>query len=241
MLSSYQILKSDHFEIYHPNEVEIAQNAFHALEIALVFCRQYFSIKYNFSKIRVVLVNHRDEFDRLVRELLKVEIEVPSHPARIAQTQRFDMVVLSPTAYEQHSTFTFEPEAFNRLLFHELVHVVEEYLSPNIEKIPNWWSEGLAIYLSDQWLYDENFRKPALEGIRFNQIPDINQIEKDRALSYDWGWTVVHYLTKIHGKDMIVEIVNECEEGNVINIIADTVSAFDYEWKNWLQKEFNFS
>jgi hypothetical protein len=168
MLSSYQILKSDHFEIYHSEEDDLAHNASNNLENALVFCKQYFSLKDQFPKIRVVFVNNRDEFDRLVRDLLMVEIEVPSHPARIAQTQRFDMVMLSPTAYEQHSTFTFEPEAFNRLLFHELVHIVEEYLSPNIEKIPNWWSEGLAIYLSDQWRFDDIFRKPALVGIKKN-------------------------------------------------------------------------
>ncbi len=99
MLSSYQILKSGHFDIYHPNEVEIAQNAFHALEKALVFCRKYFSLVDKIPKIQVVFVNQRNEFDRLVRDLLRIEIEMPSNPARIAQTQRFDMVVLSPTAY----------------------------------------------------------------------------------------------------------------------------------------------
>lgn len=241
MLKNYQTLTSCHFEIYHLEEDDLAKKTSTTLENALIFCKQYFSLDDQFPKIRVVFVPNRDEFDRLVRDLLRVEIEIPSHPARIAQTQRFDMLVLSPIAYEKHATFTFEPDAFNRLLFHELIHIVEEYLSPNIEVIPNWWSEGLAIYLSKQWLNDENFRKPALDGIKFNQIPDINQIEKDRVLSYDWGWTIVHYLTQIRGKEMIDKIVNECEDGNVINIIAEDVHAFEYEWKIWLQKEFNFS
>jgi hypothetical protein len=238
MLSSYQILKSDHFEIYHSEEDDLAQNASNNLENALVFCKQYFSLKDQFPKIRVVFVNNRDEFDRLVRDLLMVEIETPSHPARIAQTQRFDMVVLSPTAYEQHSTFTFEPEAFNRLLFHELVHIVEEYLSPNIEKIPNWWSEGLAIYLSDQWRFDDIFRKPALVGIKQNFIPSLSEIESDRRLSYDWGWTIVFYIESLYGQPMIKKIITECGDGEILKIISNDIWDLELEWKKWLFHKF---
>ncbi len=55
----------------------------------------------------MILVTKRSEFGRLVRDWLKVDIEIPSHQARIAQAQRTDMVVLSPSATESHTTFWY--------------------------------------------------------------------------------------------------------------------------------------
>jgi hypothetical protein len=234
MLSQYQVLKNSHFDIYHSNEGDIARNALLALNRAFEFCKQYFSLE-SFPKIRVVFVCNRNEFDRLVRDLLNVEIEVPSNPARIAQTQRLDMVLLSPTAYVQHSTFTFESPSFDRLLFHELIHIVEEYLSPNIEEIPNWWSEGLAIYLSEQWRFDDLFRKPAIDGIRQNKIPYLSEILSDRRLAYDWGWTIVSYIELLFGQSMIKEIITHCADGNVIDMVDIDINEFENGWKNYLK------
>ena len=238
MLEQYQLFENDYLKIYHSNEGYIARNALLALNRALEFCKQYFSLE-SFPKIRVVFVCNRDEFDRLVRDLLKVEIEVPSHPARIAQTQRLDMVMLSPTAYDKYSTFIYQPASFDRLLFHELIHIVEEYLSPNIEAIPNWWSEGLAIYLSGQWQYDEIFRKPALDGIRGKNIPDLSEIQSDLRLAYDWGWTIVSYIEHLFGQSKIKEIITHCADGNVLESISSELTIFEINWKQWLLKTLN--
>ena len=135
-----------------------------------------FEIDSGFPPIQVVLVPDRDEFDRLVRDLLKVEIEVPSHPARIAQPQRTDMVVLSPTAYAEHSTFEYVPEDFRRLLVHEVVHMIEEHLSPDIEASLRWWGEGLAVFFSGQSEHEEGFRRPALNGVVAGAIPTIEEL-----------------------------------------------------------------
>ena len=239
MLSSYQILKNNHFEIYHSIEGEIAQIASHELEKALAFCRQYFSLDDNFPIIRCVFVTNRDEFDRLVRDLLRVKIEIPSNPARIAQTQRFDMVMLSPGAYHEHSPYIYNADSFNRLLFHELVHIIEEYLSPNIEAIPNWWSEGLAIYLSDQWRFDDIFRNPALEGINQNCIPSLSEIESDRRLSYDWGWSIVFYIESLYGQSMLKKIITEFDDGDILKIISNDIRGLELEWKKWLFYKFS--
>jgi hypothetical protein len=183
--------------------------------------------------------SNRAEFDRLVRDLLRVEIEVPSHPARIAQPQRTDMIALSPSAYHSHSTFTYVPDQFGRLLIHELVHMVEEHLSPNIEASPRWWSEGLAIYLSDQWLHDDEFKTPALDGIAQRNIPGFHQIEMDTRLAYDWGWTVVRFIEHTYGKEMIVRIVRECTDGNVLSIsmIGEETISLEARWMQWLLDE----
>jgi hypothetical protein len=172
MLDNYIIVGDQKIEIrYVEGERGFAQKAFFILSKTLPFITDYFRLSRDFPKIRVVLVPNRSEFDRLVQDLLHVEIEVPSNPARIAQPQRTDMVVLSPSAYESYPVFKYVSDDFGRLLIHELIHIVEEYLSPDIEVIPRWWSEGLAVYLSGQWRYEDDFRKPVLEGIEKEKIP----------------------------------------------------------------------
>jgi len=151
MLEGYSELGDARIGVRHvEGERPFAERAFAALDAKIPALTSYFEVPVPFPPIRVVLVPSRNEFDRLVRDLLRVKIEVPSHPARIAQPQRTDMVVLSPSAYAEHSTFDYVPAEFDRLLVHEAIHMVEEFLSPNIESSPRWWGEGLAVHLSGQ-------------------------------------------------------------------------------------------
>jgi hypothetical protein len=238
MLENYLKLGDSLFEIrYVEDDLRYAQKTFAILSKALSSVTDYFLVSEPFPKVRVVLVPDRNEFDRLVVNFLRVEIEIPSNPARIAQPQRTDMVLLSPSAYESHSVFKYIPYQFRRLLIHELVHMVEEYLSPNIEASPRWWSEGLAVYLSEQWRHEDEFRKAALDGIAENKIPGFRQIEAERNLAYDWGWTIVRFIEICYGKEMILRIVKECADGNVFSVIGDDAEGIEKMWKDWLLGE----
>jgi len=190
-----------------------------------------------FPAIRVVLVPDRDEFDRLVRDLLQIEIEVPSHPARIAQPQRTDMVVLSPSAYEEHSAFTYVQEEFERLLIHEAVHMIEEYLSPNIEASPRWWGEGLAVYFSEQWRHEDAFRTPGLDGTVAGEIPSLAQVELEAKYAYDWGWAIVAFIETRYGRETIIRIVRECADGDVLALVDGDRDRLESMWHEWAQQE----
>lgn len=236
----------DTLESYHNhgnNQIEIlfrdgdenhARDAFDHLRIHLPDVMGYFNLSDSFPKIRGVLVPDRNEFDRLVRDLLLVEIEVPSNPARIAQAQKTDMVLLSPSAYAAHSTFDFLRDDFHRLLIHECIHMFEEFLSPDIESIPGWWSEGLAVYFSDQWQYEDEFRRAAIEGVASKDVPRIKQIERDRKLAYDWGWTLVKFIENAFGKKMILQIVRECSDGKVFSVIGEDLEDIELHWTAWM-------
>jgi len=242
MLDNYLTLENAQFEIRHiEGERQFAQETIRVLSDGLIQITRYFRLSKPFSKVRVVLVTSRDEFDRLVRDLLCVEIEVPSHPARIAQPQRTDMVIISPSAYETHSLFKYNVDQFGRLLVHEFVHMVEEYLSPNIEAIPRWWGEGLAVYLSEQWLYDDEFIKPAFDSIAQNEIPGFHQIELERKLAYDWGWTIVWFIEANYGSEMILQVVKECVDGNVFSMVDAEVNSLEIRWKKWLLRKNKMS
>ncbi len=172
-------------------------------------------------------------------DLLGVEIERPSRPTRMAQPQRTDLVVLSPSAYGQHSTFEYVPDEYSRLLFHEVIHMFEERLAPNMDTPPRWWSEGLAAYLSGQWEHEDQygFRQPVLQGLETGRIPDIREIEASVELCYDWGWSIVMFIEKIYGREPILRIVSECDNGDVCGILGEDMDTFQRNWKRWLLQD----
>lgn len=235
MLGNYSAVGNAQVEIlYTATDSEYADVASAALGKRLSDLLAVFGIHEGFPSVRVVLVPDRDEFDRLVRDLLRVEIEVPSHPARIAQPQRTDMVVLSPSAYEEHSPFTYRQEEFERLLVHEAVHMIEEFLSPNIEASPRWWGEGLAVYFSDQWRYEDDFRKPALDGVAKGEVPSLEQIETEAKHAYDWGWTIVAFIESQYGRETVVRIVRECADGDVCGALDMPRETVQDRWRAWI-------
>jgi hypothetical protein len=200
------------------------------LSQGLTSCMQYFQVD-TFSGMCAVLTPSRAEFDRIIREELQVDIESPSSPARVALPQQKTLAILSPRLWEEESTHF--PHLFNTILYHETVHIMEEYLSPDIEKVPRWWSEGLAIYVSDRWITmtEENLELTAC--IQNDSVPSLPSLYQDVRLSYLWGWTCVMYVELIYGPPMINTLVRECSD-NIMAKLGETDSSFEEKWKRWL-------
>lgn len=238
MLDNYLTFIKNNIEFrYIETDKQFAKETYINLKEAIIFLSNYFCLKEPFSLIRAILAPSRNEYDRLVINLLGVNIKTPSDPSRIAQPQKTDIVFLSPSAYKLHSIYKYDPDEFRRLVFHELTHVFEEYLSPDIETTPTWWSEGLAVYLSKQ--YNENeFREPVLYCIKEKLIPDFDEIKNNTKLCYVWGWTIVMFIENGYGKEMILRVVKECKNGNVFGILAEDVDDFEKKWKKWLLETF---
>jgi hypothetical protein len=196
----------------------------------------YFGLHGRFPPVRTILVPDRGEFDRCVAEVLKVQIEVPSHPARIALPQGTNLVLLSPRAYEP-GRYRYTPEGLERLTGHELTHIIEEHLSPNIEALPRWWSEGLAMHLSGDWV-DElphvlretaTGRIPAMAAMQDGAVTDVSV-----RLCYQWGWTVVRFLETAHGQAGIRRAVERCTDGDVLATLGEEPATFERAWREWL-------
>ncbi|MBP8591003.1 hypothetical protein KBI33_00855 [Candidatus Shapirobacteria bacterium] len=184
----YLTLRQDNIEIKHVVGDEVwAKETLIFLQEVLVFLSHYFGLKKPFSLIRVVLAPGRSQYDQLVANFLGVKAKIPSAPQRIAQIQKTKMVFLSPVSYEDDSSYKFKPDEYRRLVFHELVHVFGEYLSADMEAVPCWWGEGLAVYLSGQGEHEDEFRQPVLRGIRERNIPNFQSIQASRKQSYQWG------------------------------------------------------
>lgn len=235
MLNDYLWFSKDYIKVgYIGKDQTFVEETHNSLGEAFISLYEYFKPKEKFPSIRAVIVPDRNEFDRIVKELLKVDIETPSRSSRIAQTQKTDIVILSPSAYKRDSIYEYRPDEYRRLLFHEATHVMEEYISPNIETQQRWWSEGLAVNLSTQWRYEDEFREPVLKGLKNKQIPNFKEIQEDVRLSYQWGWTIVKYIEELYTPIMIAKIVKACENGDVFNILGKDIKSLEKEWKKWL-------
>ena len=155
--------------------------------------------------------------------------------------QRTDLVVLSPRAWEKASG-KYSTGNYRRLIHHEMTHIVEEYLSPDIESVPRWFSEGLAIYLSKQWKYEDDERVAVLEGMKKKRVPAISEMGDGAIsnnavrLSYIWGWTIVKYMDNMHGKVMLRKIVRQCDDGNISRLLDEDPQDFQQKWEEWLRK-----
>jgi hypothetical protein len=196
----------------------------------------YFGLHGRFPSVRTILVPDGGEFDRCVAEILQIQIEVPSHPARIGLPQGTNLVLLSPRAYVP-GTNLHSPEGYERLIGHELTHIVEELLSPNIEALPRWWSEGLAMHLSGDWMEEAtHVRKgmvaggiPALAEMQDGAVTDVSV-----RLCYQWGWTVVQYIEAKYGRAGIRRVVEQCADGGVLAMLGVAPAILERAWTEWL-------
>ncbi len=239
MLEGYARIEQPGSEIYSTKtDRPFAEKALVELSCARKEFEAYLSTTLSSYPIRLFLAHNRAAFDGLVADVLKVSIERPSSPRRIAQSQRMDMVLLSPAAYSSESAYVYVPDDFERMICHELVHVVQELLSPNIEKSPLWWDEGLAVYLSNQWAYKSQFRfrEPVLEAVQDRRIPPLVEVLSQPAFAYTFGWTLVQFIEKNLGRNTIVQLVKSVSDGNVLGALDPCEQEFEKDWKAWLLK-----
>jgi hypothetical protein len=233
----YLALQQDGMTVEHtPEDQAFVSAAFGGLLRGAALLTDYFDLRGRFPSVRTILVPDRGEFDRCVAEVLRVEIEVPSHPARIALPQGTNLVLLSPRAYEP-GRYRYTFEGFERLIGHELTHIVEEHLSPNIEALPRWWSEGLAMHLSGDWVDELSHvvretaagRTPAMAAMQDGAVTDVSV-----RLCYQWGWTVVRFLETAHGQAGIRRAVERCADGDVLATLGEEPATFERVWREWL-------
>jgi hypothetical protein len=221
---------------YMPEDEGFVAIALDSLRKGVALLADYFGLQGRFPSVRTILAPDRAEFDRCVAEVLKVEIEVPSHPARIALPQGTNLVLLSPRAYEP-GRYRYTPEGFERLIGHELTHIVEEHLSPNIEALPRWWSEGLAMHLSGDWMEEAAHVR---EGVASGRIPALGEMQDGAVadvsvrLCYQWGWSVVRCIESARGRTAIRRVVERCADGDVLATLGEDPATFERTWREWL-------
>lgn len=233
-----QIVKAESIEVrYRTPDRPFAETAARRLSTAKQALNAYFNPSQALPLVRAFLAPDRMAFDCLVDDVLGIAIERPSDPRRIAQPQRTDIILLSPSAYETQSAYAYVPEDYFRMITHELVHVFQEWLSPGIEQSPLWWDEGLAVYLSNQWQFESQFqfREPVVAAMKRNEIPSWADVQTDPSFAYTFGWTLVRYIEHQWGKDALVRIITQMNDGDVLSQLGEDDATFEQGWRVWLK------
>ena len=104
-----------------------------------------------------------------------------------------------------------DPDARDRLIRHELVHVA---LGSRDDRIPAWLSEGLAEYLSVRTLppAERVISADALDAARagLTELPDTDTFnETDSLANYGVAWWVCEAIAETYGEQMLWTLVDE--------------------------------
>ena len=220
----FEIQFRDRFRFFHvESDSGLIDTIAGNLELGRKKVGQLFGVDIDILFFNVFICPSRKVFDRFVQSITKT----PTESGRIGQTQGHDMYMLSPNAYREEAPFYGSDQApfydeveLRHNLAHEFVHVWEELTSPRVamDARPGWFSEGMAMYIS-QSNEEKEFHRRIMADYRRGIVPGPDDISGER--SYTWGCILFEYIMKLFGPDRILHIVRETSDADVIGLLGD--------------------
>ena len=241
MLENYKYAHKENVTVYYIGNdsrfvIEVMEgvlNSYKELE-------KYFQLKDREFSIRTILAMNRREYDYIGETILKLKRNSASKRSEVTITSKNDLLILSPFAYEEESTYDYEREMLQKLIYSQVVHIFNEFLSLNPEASSTWFGQGIAIYLSKLW-NEENINKEIKKAIKEDMIPSLKMIQENKSLYKTWVWTIVRYIEEVYGKEIINEIIRKYDESDIFSIIKVPIDDFEDRWRAWLENEDNIS
>ena len=193
---------------------------------------KYLGLRVELPLFNIFIAPSRKEYDRFVAHLTKI----PTSKGRVAQPQMADLYLLSPNAYPKDAESVYlgpngvyDKGLYRRTVVHEAVHMAEEYLSPKgaMETRPQWWKEGLAVYVSGQYKKDRDIKELIKSSL--DKIPDIRGVKG--ANSYVWGWSIIRYIETRFGKNKILNILEKQVDLDLHKTFKIQQQVFEKEWQ----------
>jgi len=239
-MNNNHVFNRNNIKIYYKEKDKIYVNeTYSGILEGVRLLRDYLKIKKTLPAIEITLAENRKEYDLILSNKLGLKI-VKTPATRIGQPIGTNLLLLSPNAYESDSKYTYKKEEYHRLMIHEYTHIIIRLLSCREEAVPRWFEEGLAVYLSEQWLYEDEFIEPVYWGVKKNKIPTLSKIISNRVYYYFWGWTIVKYIEKYYGIKMILEIISNCSQYyDVFKIIGEECNVVEIKWRKDLINNIN--
>ncbi|MBI2418792.1 MAG: PD40 domain-containing protein [Ignavibacteriales bacterium] len=234
--SEWYYIQSKHFDVYFNKQgAGIAEFGVQAAEDALTSIQSRINYVIN-NRITLILNNSQNEFQEtnVTDEYLSEGIG--------GFTELFKNRIVLP--------FTGNYKAFRHVIHHELVHAVlndmfyggsvQNIISNNIQiKIPLWFNEGLAEYLSLGW--DSNTDMFIRDAITSEYLPDINQL--NGYFAYRGGQALFFYIAEKYGDEKVGEFVNMIKsKGNVEEalkaVLGQKIEELNERWKKFLKRRY---
>jgi hypothetical protein len=234
--SNYTRYLYDNIEIYSTTDMHVKET-FDGIILARIKASEYF--KQGFPQdLRIALAPSRSEYDRIAYGKEGTE-DSPITPAtRIAQPLgEREIVFLSPVAYCIDSDYEYKKEEYLRLLLHEYVHVIARYYN---SKLPRWFEEGLAVYVSEQWKYEDELSQYTYNAIITNSIPSLRIIMNSREYYFRWAWTIIHYIERKYGHKTILELIESLNINSRIHeILGMPIATLDIQLSSDIKSNIN--
>ncbi len=241
MLENYKYACKENITVYYVgNDSRFVIEVMEGVLYSYKELEKYFQLKDREFSIRTILAMNRREYDYMGEAILKLKRNSASKRSEVTITSKNDLLILSPFAYEEESTYDYEGEMLQKLIYSQVVHIFNEFLSLNPEASSTWFGQGIAIYLSKLW-NEENINKEIKKAIKEDMIPSLKMIQENKSLYKTWGWTIVRYIEDVYGKEIINEIIRKYDVDDIFNILKCSIDDFEVQWKTWLKDENNLS
>lgn len=232
----WYFIQTKHFDIYFTEDGgKIAEFTARAAESALKQIQSVINYQIN-NRVTIILYDSQNDFQET-----NVTDEYLSEGVG-GFTELFKNRVVVP--------FTGSYKAFRHVLHHELVHAVvndmfyggslQNVIANNISiRIPLWFNEGLAEYLSLGW--ETNTDMFIRDAITSGYLPDIQNL--DGYVAYRGGQAVFYYIARKYGEEKIGEIVNKVKskggvEEGIKASIGLTLEELNERWKKEIKRDF---
>jgi len=166
---------------------------------------------------------------------------IPDWGAGVAIPHKHRIVIKSPR-------ITPGDKPLGELVAHEYGHIILES-AVRYQDVPRWLNEGLAMYLSAEWSWDDNLSmaRAVIGGgaIPLNDIEYLNRFNAAKAqVAYSESFLAFKYFLDTYGASSLRILLAEIASGRPIDaamtaaIGADT-DAFEREFSRFLQGRYN--
>lgn len=239
MLENYRYVRNENITVYYiGNDMRFVVEVKEGILYAYKELENYFHLMDKKFSIRAIIAMNRREYNYISKMILKLRGNNGSKKKQVAVTSKNDLLLLSPFAYEEETTYTYNENQFKKIIYGQVVHMFHEFLSLNPEASSTWIGHGMAMYLSELWK-DGEVKKEINEAIKKDMIPQLNEIRENKSLYKKWSWTIVKYIEETYGKELINKIIRNYDVNCIFNILNSTVDDFEVKWKIWLKDENN--
>ncbi len=136
-----------------------------------------------------------------------------------------------------------------QILAHEMVHVfIVRRLHGYTSRLPLWFHEGLAQYLTDDW--SEADQQVLGDAVSSGEIRDLASIttsfprdQKGREIAYAESYSIVGYIARRYTLQALRDLVTETKQGRPFDVaclysLGTEPDVLEREWRDSLSKQY---
>jgi Peptidase MA superfamily/Omp85 superfamily domain/WD40-like Beta Propeller Repeat len=229
----FQVLKTEHFDIYYYKEEAGAATQFGRMaERWYDRYQQVLGWQLSGRQALIVYANSQD-----FRSTTVIPGEIGEGTGGVTESlrRRIVMPMAGPLAETDH------------VLGHELVHAYQYDITsgpngPGINRMPLWFVEGMAEYLSVGPV-DPNTAMWMRDAVLHDKLPAIKDLDNPRYFPYRWGQALWAYLGGRYGDKVVAQMLKDSARAGSVKAVIQGVLKTDLDvisnqWHDALKQQY---